>query len=176
MPSLISLREYPYDPDFLSSEIWHKPEYYEVCSESELWGCAFLLTLEKQVTANTNEALVYLLARLVMESEGWDKTTQENTNIAEFVGFVLSTGYLSDDRGWEISTDEFLVNYEEIIHGIGKEKSFSLTQNGVETKTQMLIATDEIYSVTCFAGKWNNRQYFAETSTHWIFFTWGTGA
>ena len=76
MPTLISINEYPQTQKLLSNEKWRGTEYYELCCKSELWGCAFLITLEKKLTDNGNEAIVYILERLAIEGEGWDETLQ----------------------------------------------------------------------------------------------------
>jgi hypothetical protein len=176
MPTLISINEYPQTQIFLLNENWKETKYYELCCKSELWGCAFLVTLDKQLTKNANEAIVYILERLAIEGESWDETLQRGIDAENFVKFVLGSGYISHEKGWDISIDEFWINYEEINNGIFNENDFKIRKNGVLTEETFFIQKEEIHSATCFADKWNNRQYLVETKTRWGFFSWGTGA
>lgn len=175
MSILINIKEYPQTQKLLLNEHWRATEYYELCCSSELWGCAFLVKLQKQVTDNANEAIIHILERIVIEGEGWDETLQKDINADNFVKFILGSGYISDDRGWSISIHEFWTNYEEIKNGIFNAKDFEVTKNGDKTENIILVEKEDIVSVTCFADKWNKRQYFLETAIEWVFFSWSTG-
>jgi hypothetical protein len=112
---------------------------------------------------------------LAVEGESWDGTLQKDINAEDFVKFVLGSGYVSDEKGWGVLTDEFWKDYDEILNGILREKN-EIILNGNKIENRILIQKDEILSATCFADKWNNRQYLVETKTKWAFFTWCTGA
>jgi hypothetical protein len=175
MQTFTSIKNYSENQKLLCDENWKKTDYYEFCCKSELWGCAFLVTLEKQITHIANEAIIYILERLAIEGESWNETLQKDINAADFVKFVLGCGYISDENGWGVLIADFYKNYEEILHGILSEKN-DIILNGNKIENRILIQKDEILSATCFADKWNNRQYLVETKTKWAFFTWCTGA
>lgn len=172
---MIKISEYPIDQNLFLDMKWKVTDYYELCCKSELWGCAFLVSIDKQVTSIANEAIMCILERLVIESEGWDEKTQSNIS-SDFREFILAAGYISNDSGRNITIDEFWVNYEEIKNGICSELNFRITKNGGLTEEDSLIKKNEIVSAVCFADKWNNRQYFIESVEKWAFFSWATGA
>lgn len=176
MTQLVSLHQYPYSEDFLSKEKWGATDYYELCCHSELWGCAFLVTLDKSVAYNPNEAFVFILTRMAIEGESWNEELQKDITAQQMVDFALGAGYLAAASGSNISLQEFRKNYVEIRNGIESGKEFVLTRNGVETEKKDLIRLDDVLSVICFVNEWNSRQYFAETRDKWLFFSWGTGA
>lgn len=172
--TLLNITEYPINQNLLLDSNWKKSDYYELCCNSELWGCAFLLVLDKRITPIPNEAIIYLLERLIIQSEGWDEKIQSDID-SDFRQFIFSGGYLSDPIGQNISNDEFWNNYKEITIGISVSKDYNITKNGSLTRKETLIKRDEILSVISFANEWNNRQYFIELHDKWSFFTWATG-
>jgi hypothetical protein len=176
MQKIISIKEYPENQKLLSNGNWNKTEYYKLCCKSELWGCAFLVVLDKQITDKANEAIIYILERMVIEGEGWNVTLHQDIKGEDFIKFVLDCGYISDEKGWDILIPEFWKNYEEIVNGISNGKNFEINKNGNKTEDKILIQKEEILSATCFADKWNSRKYLVETKTKWAFFSWCTGA
>jgi hypothetical protein len=175
MSALVKISDYPINQNFLLDRKWKETDYYELCCKSELWGCAFLVVLDKRITSISNEAIIYLLERLIIESEGWDEKIQSEID-ENFREYIFAGGYLSDPAGWTISNDEFWNNYEEITNGISATEDFQITKNGNLTKNDPLIKRNEILSVVCFGSKWNNRQYFVESYNTWSLFTWATSA
>src|SRR5690606_13985498 len=114
---------------------------------------------EKGVTNNINDAIVYILERMVIEGEDWDEKLQSNIN-ADGFNAVLSTGYISDLKGQLISTADFWKNFEEIINGITNSPNFQITKDGVKLEKADFIQEQEICSVICLINEWNDRQFF----------------
>ncbi len=170
---LLSISDYPINQNLFLDSYWKKSDYYKLCCHSEFWGCASLLKLDKLITSTPNEAIIYLLERLIIESEGWDEKIQSDID-SDFRQFIFDGGYLSDRKGQIISNDDFWNSYEEIKSGIFASKDYEFTKNGNLTKKETLIERDEILSVISFANEWNNRQYFIELRTKWSLFTWAT--
>jgi hypothetical protein len=176
MLSITKINEYPTTQTLLANGKWRKTDYYTLCCDSELWGCAELITLNKQVTMNATEALIYVLERSVNEFDHWDDTIQSPNDAEMFARFVLEQGYLRAEKGRPISIQEFWSNYEEVTNGIFKEESLRIFKNEVDIQERNLLQKEDLTEVICFANSWNNRQYFLETEKEWVFFDWGTGA
>lgn len=62
--------------------------------------------------------------------------------------------------------------------GMQEDDDYTITKNGLPITELDLEFHEERYilSVTCFVDKWNYRQYFFETWSHWALFRWSTGA
>jgi hypothetical protein len=178
MPFPIKINDHPVVPDIFSNNKWKASDYYSLCTNSEFFCCASLVTIDKQVTDSANEAFIYLLQGLIKAEEGWNEEKMNNLNPEDFASFILYIGYLETEKGRDLSIQEFWENYNGLITNMRKEKLFIMTKNGIPATEIDLEFHEERYilSVTSFANDWNNRQYFFETWTHWAFFSWGTGA
>jgi hypothetical protein len=172
---LLKIDEYPTPQNLLLNKRWKETDYYELCCKNELWGCAFLVVIDKQVTANANEAILYMLERLIIEHESWDEAIQSDIDTKSFITFTVAGGYISSYQGKDISVQEFWNNYEEIQNGIYNVPNFEITKNGHKFQGNPLNENDIVHAV-CFCDNWNNRQYFFECNEKWGFFSWSTGA
>ena len=172
---LLKIDEYPFYENLLLNKKWKETDYYELCCKSELWGCAFLVIIDKQVTASANEAILYMLERIIIEHEGWNEAIQSDIEPESFITFILTGGYISSYQGTDISVQEFWTNYEEIRNGIYKVPGFEITKNGEKFQDDILKMDDILHAV-CFRDEWNDRQYFFECNNKWGFFSWSTGA
>lgn len=175
MKTFVPINTYPTDLNLLLNQKWKATDYYELSCKSELWACAFLLTLNKTHTAHANEALMYMLERLVVEHEGWEEKRLVDID-TNFLPFVLGAGYVSNDTGWPVSIDAFWKNYQEIKDGICAVDGYEIIKNGVKSDKDALIKNADLLDVICFTDKWNNRQYLIESKKYWAFFSWSTGA
>jgi hypothetical protein len=175
MKTFVPINVYPTDINLFLNQKWKATDYYELCCKSELWDCAFLLTLNKAHTSLANEALMYMLERLVIEHEGWDEM-QQGAIDANFIAFVLGAGYISNDTGWPITIDAFWKSYQEIKEGICAVDGYEIIKNRAYSNKEALINKEDILDVICFAEHWNNRQYLIESREYWAFFSWATGA
>lgn len=171
---ITSIKNYPNTEELLLNKNWTKVNCYELCSRNEYWGCASFARLEKHITSAANEAILYLLERLVIESEFWDAQMQAEIDAYNFLNFIFSNGYILNDSGFALPTEAFWIDFEEIKNGIWNQETFTTTKNGIETQEEVSINKDEIFSVTCFSNDWNSKQYLIETQSHWIFFSWAT--
>lgn len=164
------------DQALLLNQNWKQVTYYELSCRSELWGSAFLMKLDKSLSASADEAIVCMLERMAIEQEGWTEASLADLHIVDFGSFILSSGYLSKADGWEIPAAHFLENFKEVRDGIFKEKESALYKNGIEVPKDLALREEDLGSVICFSDSWNNRQYFTESRDEWILFTWATSA
>ena len=171
---ITSIKNYPNSEDLLLDKNWTNVDCYELCSRNEYWGCASFVNLEKKIKNVANEAILYILERLVIETEYWDAQMQADIDGYNFLNFIFDSGYIFDDNGFELSAKTFWIDFEEIKNGISDQETFTMTKNGIETKEEVSINKDDIFSVTCFSDDWNRKQYLVETQSHWIFFSWTT--
>lgn len=161
----------------LSNEQWKKTDYYELCCDSELWGCAFYISIDKAFASTETEALTYLLERFVIEGELLKKV--ENTK-EDYIGIrnLMLTG-LSNPTGVDMTDEQFYRSFEEIYTGMletqHRDQKSTLCKNGVQIPMSKLLEKRDVCLVTCFADKWNYRQYLVETGTRWVYFEWATG-
>jgi hypothetical protein len=162
--------------DLLANARWQQTTYYRLTSQDELWEFADFLTLSKQVCTSAEEAIIYLLQRLVLEEEQWNEDTRAALDIADFEKVVYVNGYLSSRKSGPLTTAEFWTSFSEIRDGILQTAHASISKNGVAIPAEPLLQQGEIVSVACFADYWNSRQYFIETASCWVFFTWATSA
>lgn len=153
---------------------WKQVNYYELSCRSEFWGTANLVTLPKTLTANPDEAMIYLLERLAVEEEGWPEDSLADLHIIDFGSFIVFSGYLGQTDSRDISTAHFLENFNEIKEGIFKEEESALYKNRVEIPKDLPLAEEELVAAVCFSDKWNSRQYFVESRNEWMLFTWAT--
>ena len=160
----------------LPNENWKQTDYYEICCMNEGLGCAFFTTLDKRITDNAVEAIIYILQRMIIEGECWDETLQQGINKDNFVRFAISAGYVRHEEGWIASAENFCQDYQGITGGIISQEKFEITKNGVKIDDIFLVQKSNILSVICFDNKWNSIQYLVETKTEWALFTWSTGA
>lgn len=162
------------DQALLLDRNWKQVDYYELSCRSELWGAAFMLSLDKAVTHSPDEAMIYCLERLSIEGENWGEESVSDIHIIDFGTFILSSGYLAQTESREISIAHFLENFNEIKDGIFKTEGSSLHKNGREIPKDLPLAEEELVAVVCFSDRWNDRQYFIESRKEWILFTWCT--
>lgn len=174
----IKITDAPVNTDIFYNNKWKSTDFYLHNTDSEGYCCSYLYTLDKQVTESANEALLYLLQRSVIEEEGWTDTTMAESTPESLASFILTYGYLYTAKGVDFPIEEFWNSYMGLTTGMQKEKSYSLTKNGLPIPEIDLEFHEARYiiSVTNFVNKWNNWEFFFETYTHWAFFRWSTGA
>lgn len=175
--SFPKINDHPVEPGITGNNKWKAAEYYLLNTKSELLTCASIVIIDKQVTDIANEAIVYLLQRMIKE-EGLDDQKVSNLSPEELTNFSLVNGYLAADTGVDFSIETGYKNVSGVIKTIQKEKSLTITKNGVPTTAVDLEFFEEHYllSVTSFVDCWNDMEYLFETWTNWIFFSWCTGA
>ena len=169
----MKITDTPVNTDILYNNKWKLTDLYFQNTDGG-YNCSYINTLNKQVTENANEALIYLLQRSIKEGEGWNEQKMAEFTPEEFSNLVIDWGYLASPTGENISTGEFWQYYMAINNGMREEKSYSLAKNGIaitEIDPEFLEERN-IISVTSFVNGWNWMQIFFETYSHWVFFTW----
>jgi hypothetical protein len=157
-------------------EKWKQTNYYELCSKSEFYGCANFATIKKEFSNSENEALIYLLERIIIETESWNEKIISEINHNTFLRTASSMGYINTLNSKKVEFQSFLNDINEIIVGIQNEPNCKITLNGNNFESKILFQLDDILTVICYDDKWNNRQYFFETQENWNYFIWSTSA
>jgi len=159
------------DIDPKTNEKWKQTNFYDLCCKSELFGCAFFTTIDKNLVNNHLEALLHVLQRFCYEIEGGFKF---DLNWLQLHTFLHCEGYLCSYKSKSFSVHEFLKNYKEIINKMPEYDNFSITKNSSIQKEFDLIEKSDILWVESIINNWNYRQYFLETKTEFIYFSWST--
>ena len=163
-------------PDtLLFNNTWKKADFYRFCSDSTFWGCCHITKIGKANAATANEALLYLL-QCERENLKFPADRKLSVTIKYFFEEAMLEGYFSNPEGEYIDTKTFWENYEETISGISAEPTFEVYKNGQAAVAAHLLNKEDIVSVTTFANKWNNRQYFIEATNAWLLFGWASMA
>ncbi len=168
--SLEDFRNTGIDPT--SNSKWNLTDYYELCCKSEFHGCAIITSINKKNVSDSIKALVNILHRNCIEGEGW---SQNKISIDQLFSFYLSSGYLSKSKAIQITRDDFLKSYHEIIDGMHEYENYEIKKNGKVIQKFSHFENETIFASYSIDNSWNNRQYLIETENNWIFFDWGTG-
>ena len=152
---------------------WQLTNFYSLCCNSEILGCTFFTSINKNKVDSPIEALAHILQRFCDELEGgfrfdlsWD----------QLHSFYQSEGYLCANESTSVSKTDFIKDYMEIIGSISKSDNYTITKNGVNQDKFLLINHSKILKVENIINQWNYRQYFLETQKKFIFFSWNTTA
>lgn len=174
----IKITDDPVNTDIIYNKKWKETDSYLHSTDSEMYTCSFLYTIDKQIAQTANEALIHLLQRSIMEEEGWTEQMMAEVTPEQLWTFIIGGGYLNYTRGVDLAIEEFWKDYIGLATGMQAVKSYALTKNGIPLAEIDLEFHEKRYilSVTCFANYWNKKEYFFETYTHWAFFRWSTGA
>lgn len=173
--NILTIIEQGLTDTLLFNNTWKKAAHYRFCSDSTFWGCCGITKLAKQEVATVAEALLYLL-QCERESLKYPADRKLPVTVKDFFEEAMVDGYFSNPEGEYIDIKTFWENYEETINGISAEPSFEVYKNGQEVATEHLLSVEDIENVTTFTNKWNNRQYFIETTNAWLLFGWATMA
>ncbi|WP_027391813.1 hypothetical protein [Aquimarina latercula] len=159
------------DIDPKTNEKWKQTNFYDLCCKSEFFGCAFFTTIDKSLVNNHLEALLYILQRFCDEIEGGFKF---DLNWLQLHTFLHCEGYLCSYKSKAFSVPDFLKSYREIIDKMPEYENFRITKNGSIQTEFNLIEKSNILWVESIIDNWNYRQYFLETETEFIYFSWDT--
>ncbi|MEW7278420.1 hypothetical protein ABW636_07475 [Aquimarina sp. 2201CG1-2-11] len=150
---------------------WKQTNFYDLCCKSELFGCAFFTTIDKNLVNNRLEALSHILQRFCDEIEGGFKF---DLNWLQLHTFFHSEGYLCSYKSKASSVPDFLKSYREIIDKMPEYENFRITKNGSILKEFNLIEKSNILQVESIIDDWNCRQHLLETEKEFIYFSWNT--
>ncbi len=171
---MIDLRASPRATALLRGGAWRRVEHYDLCSGSEGYSSASLLSIGEAHVSSADDALITMLLREVIALEGWGPRSLEDLDSEDFVRFVLGEGYIADPTGWSTTEAEFWRSYSEIVAGIRRGPAFRLLHNGAAMGDVELLRRAEIVAVRCFAERWNEYQALLELADGWAYFSWGT--
>lgn len=170
-------------PEWLSNELiledgtWQHATIFDLNTNNLFWNRAALITLPKHYTTEASSALIYLLQKeartLTLWEQEWGNATPTMDN---FIKCISAWGRFTNTAGYAITIEEFWESYDATIKGIVSHPTFEFTEEGISKTYVQILFKENIVQVICFDDKWNEQNFFIETSTEWILFNWGTMA
>ncbi len=155
-------------------------QYATVCdlnTNSIFWNRAALITLSKDYATEASSALIYLLQKEAKTLALWEQEWGSNTPaMSDFIKCISAWGRFTNTVGYAIPIEEFWKSYNATINGITSEPSFEYNEEGIAKPYAQHLVKEDIEQVICFDDKWNEQNFFIETSAEWILFNWGTMA
>lgn len=146
-------------------------DLYKLSPANVSAGGAFLVRISKRLAENKEEALIYLLQKLLLYSELLP-ASPPYPNGSNFLKLVREQQVLSNAIGKPASTDQVGRFYEELESEARKTAGSDYLLNGQELNATILNKND-ILSCVVFIDDWNEKVYLMETRDDWWLLSWG---
>lgn len=161
----------------LEDGTWQYATVYDLNTDSIFWNRAALITLSKNYVTEPSSALIYLLQKEAKTLALWEKEWGNRTpTTVDFLRCISAWGRFTNTVGYSIPIEKFWKSYNATIEGIISEPSFEFCEEGTARPYTSHLVKEDIEQVICFDDKWNEQNFFIETSAEWILFNWGTMA
>ncbi len=173
--AILDLLELKKDPDFdkkLGNGRWKQTRVYEFITDDHLANTAALVSLPKEYAEDPASALVYLLQKQLITMKLWTENQQDS--IGHFIDQLSICGRFSNMQGREMAVEVFRERYTSTIESLTSKPSFQFTEEHVAKPYEEKILDEDILRVILFDDTWNEQNYFVETATNWILFSWLT--
>jgi hypothetical protein len=161
----------------LENGTWQHATACDLNTSSTFWNRATLIILSKEYETAASSALVYLLQKEAKTLGLWEQEWGDSTPaISDFIKRLSVWGRFTKMAGCPISVEKFWKSYNATIEGIISQASFEYTEDGIAKPYMQHLHKKDIEQVTCFDDTWNEQNFFIETTTRWLLFSWGTMA